>query len=169
MKAKLHWKCPFPLYVAMFWRLFTKIADDKKMMNAMEDGEEKSSKKTIMCGLTCCLLIALAFVLVFVILSVVRLNGAGYGVAIVFIPVFIVMGCVLLCCCLCGPCLCLQQPEGPNFEEGGSEEDTESAWWEVKKHKYLESPSPPRPTESSPLREEEPEVVETTANLNEID
>eukprot|EP01118_Nematostelium_gracile_P001559 TRINITY_DN11622_c0_g1_i1.p1 TRINITY_DN11622_c0_g1~~TRINITY_DN11622_c0_g1_i1.p1 ORF type:complete len:445 (+),score=108.11 TRINITY_DN11622_c0_g1_i1:179-1513(+) len=167
------WVPSIPLYIAMFWRLVTKIADDQKMMNVMEDGEDKSSRRTVMCGMTCCLVIGLSFILVFVILCVVRLNGAGYKVAIVFIPLFIILGCLLLCCCVCGPCLCLQQPGGPEFDpeqgEGGpsGEEEPESPW-EVKQQKYLESPVPQ--TESSPLTEEVEEITEVSpANLNEID
>jgi len=125
---------------------------------------------------TILLALGLAFLLTFLILSVVRLDGAGFRVAIVFIPVFIIMGCLQCCCMICGPCLCCCRPGGdeenpPDVNQGGSYQnpENEAPWNSTTVPQIVvdnsipqgDSPntppksSPPkqRPTEASPLRD----------------
>jgi len=155
------WINSIPLFIGIAWKLIVRTADDIKSLKNTDDAEERSKKKTVLCSMTCLLAIALAFVLTFMILSVVRLDGANFKVAIVFIPVFIILGCLLCCCIVCGPCICCCR--GGGDEEANFEDQNQGEEWEVRRQKYIEDNTPPKPTESSPLTEHAP------APLKDID
>jgi len=141
------WINSIPLFIGIAWKLIVRTADDIKSLKNTDDAEERSKKKMVLFSITCLFAIALAFVLTFMILSVVRLDGANFKVAIVFIPVFIILGCLLCCCIVCGPCICCCR--GGGDEEANFEGQNQGEEWE--------------PTESSPLTEHAP------APLKDID
>jgi len=147
------WVNSIPLYVAILWKLVTKIADDNNSIKNTEDDEERASKSMVMRAMTVCLIIAFALLLVFIILSVVRLDGASFSVAIVFIPVFLVMGCFLFCCCICGPCFCCSQQGMPESDFEANPNGSDAPWWEIKRQRYLEGSPSNQPNENSPLTE----------------
>lgn len=150
------WIVSIPIFIYMAWLLFIRCADGSKSISHSQDAEEKSKKRTVLCGMTFVFSLFLAFALTFVILAVVKLDGAGYSVAIVVIPIFIIMGCLLCCCCCCGPCLicCRGEDENPDFyAQAGSGEDAENPPFENQKRIEEPEPQVKKPTEQSPLKD----------------
>lgn len=114
------WINSIPLFIGIAWKFLLRILDDIKIISGTQDAEEKSKRKLVLCTLTILIIIGLAFLLSFMVLCVVRLDGATFKVANVFIPVFIILGLLLCCCIVCGPCICCCCRGGPEEgEEGG--------------------------------------------------
>jgi len=114
------WIVSIPVFVAMAWKLFKRIADDTKLTKAAPDEGERSRRKTFATGMSVVYGIMIAFGLVLLILVVLRLDGSNFSTAVAFIPIFIVLGLVLCCCCCCIPIMYCCAPRGENFdaEEG---------------------------------------------------
>jgi len=115
--------------------------------------------------------LGVAFLLTFVILAVVRLDGASYRVAIVFIPVFIILGLLLCCCIICGPCICCCRApdEDAEFGQYDANADSDTPWSEIRKQKYLPNDvDSPKPTEASPLKDSNNQITTTTNNPQEF-
>lgn len=134
------WVNAIPLLTAILWKMVIRIMDDVKSLGTSDDAEEKMRKKVVLCGMSVGWAIVLAFVLTFLILAVVKLDGASYSMAIVFIPLYIILGILFCCCCCCSPCIiCLGN--GPMGDEedfyGGF--DANAPWWEIRRQKYLEN------------------------------
>jgi len=168
------WINSIPLLIGIAWKLFIRIADDIKSVTTTEDVEEKAKKTTVLCCLTFLLTVALAFLLTFIILCVVRLDGATFKVANVFIPVFIIMGLLLCCCIICAPCMCCcRPPDEENMEVPpttyGTTGDSEAPIINNNVTQVEEEEQKQTPTEESPLKDPSP-VKETTASpLKDID
>jgi len=163
------WIIAIPLFVSMAWKLVIRIVDDSKSVKNTEDIEEKS-KKLVLCGMTSLLAFGMAFLLTFVILAVVRLDGAGFRVAIVFIPAFIVMGCVLCCFCICGPCLCCSRGRGEgNFSPEGGEGGSEASWYQGQNQKSNEEVEAPPVEQPKPVLTEESPLTPVTTSMKDVD
>eukprot|EP01119_Soliformovum_irregulare_P005720 TRINITY_DN1746_c0_g1_i1.p1 TRINITY_DN1746_c0_g1~~TRINITY_DN1746_c0_g1_i1.p1 ORF type:complete len:416 (-),score=80.54 TRINITY_DN1746_c0_g1_i1:14-1261(-) len=146
------WFIPtIPLWIAIGHVLMGGILDSCFSVMATEDPSERSQKKSVICSKTClsCFFMALLCALIGLVAS--KLNGDPRTLAVVFIPIFILMG-LLLCCYACigtlACCCGAGQPE---------DEDLEAAFPVVPNNKMLEaSPTPSHhgesPNENSPLR-----------------
>lgn len=150
------WIISIPLFVTMGWKLVVRIADNIKSVKLTDDVEEKPKKIMVLCIMTALMVLAMAFLLTFIILAVIRLDGAPYKVAIVFIPIFIILGCLICCCCVCGPCFCCcgrseeEFPGGMEEGESGFGEHSQKYIGEGKPVEQEIKPST-QATEESPL------------------
>jgi len=123
--------CAIPIFVGLAWKLIEKIADNKVIVDATEEPEEKRQKASMLAIFTVLFSLSLSVIFTFVILIALRLDGANYSVAVAFIPIFIVLGLAFCACCCITPCLlCSKGNMGVEEEFGG---------WEIKRQKYLEN------------------------------
>jgi len=163
------WIIAIPIFVAMAWKLFIKYLDDKAGLAASIDEEDKKRRQTMAKVFGIGLVILFAFLLTFLILVILSLNGASFGKAITFIPVFIIFGVLFCCCCCCIPCfLCCARRFGQMADEGERDEESfynpnrsqDESPSNTTDAKPVESPSP---TETSPLTETKHDVPEGKA------
>jgi hypothetical protein len=114
-----------PVLSACVFGIALKIADDVvllKLLRYSTDEEEQASAKGLMKFTTTLAVIAASIALIFVCLLAARLDGLeAYRLAIVFIPIFIVLGLLLCCCYCCVPCIyCCCLRGGPMDEENNN-------------------------------------------------
>ncbi|EGG19771.1 DnaJ subfamily B member 5 [Cavenderia fasciculata] len=111
------WINAIPILVSMLIRLITIVADSKYLAKHTQgsESEEESSFNTF---LICCYIILIIPIVIFLGLLVSYLNGKGFAIASVFIPIFIIAGILFCACCLLVPCLICCSPFGKDMEDG---------------------------------------------------
>jgi len=99
------WVPAAPLLSAIVFGFILRIADDKVEAAApQQEGGEDAEKGGKLFSFFICLLGSLT--IVFIGLLATHLNNGKFTMAVVFIPVFIVLGLLLCCCFCCMPCFC---------------------------------------------------------------
>jgi len=109
------WIPAIPLITAITFGFFLRVADDK-VAAALPQEEEEAEKGGKLFSFLVCLLGSLA--IVFIGLLATHLTNGKFSMAVVFIPVFIVLGLLLCCCFCCMPCFCCCfMANGNNMDE----------------------------------------------------
>jgi len=155
------WICTIPLWIFIGHTLIGSVFDSCYAVAATEDQSEKSSKKSMLCTKTCGLCFVLGLLCALIGLAAARLQGGSDHLAVVFIPIFIVMGLVLCCysclgllACCCGT----GEPDYDDLESGGfvvnnnKMLEASPSTSSVQSHTSTSSSRTDSPTEESPLR-----------------
>jgi len=107
------WWIPcIPFITGLVLGLALKIADDKQAAKApSENGDEQSEEdrqnaRTWSSFTTVLVLLMGSLMMIFIGLLATHLDKETYTLAVVFIPVFIVLGFLVCCCFCCIPCIC---------------------------------------------------------------
>jgi len=166
------WINSIPIFIGIIWKVIIRTADDINNVSNTEDTEEKSKKKNhsvwnnMLLNFGCCLPSHFCY------FGRSSLGWSFLQVAIVFIPVFIILGLLLCCCIICGPCICCCRAPDDGAEFGGQYDanaDSDTPWWEIRKQKYLPNEvDPPKPTEASPLKDSNNQTTTTTNKPQEF-
>lgn len=149
-----------PIFVAMVWKLFIKIVDDKEGLKSALDEEDRQRRVTLMKVFVVLMSIFFAFGLTFTILCALSLDGSSFKIAITFVPVFVIFGLVFCLCCCCIPCVacCARR-----FGGGDEEEQDETSPLKEEKEKEI---SKENSSENNDVVDSEPK---TSAAITEMD
>jgi len=114
LDGSLHswWIPAIPLISAMVLGFVLKLADDKAAAAASPDGaggddaEDQANAKTWGSFTTCLAVILGSLAMILIGLLATHLDNGKFTMAVVFIPIFIVLGFLVCCCGCCVPCIC---------------------------------------------------------------
>ncbi|KYQ90546.1 hypothetical protein DLAC_09171 [Tieghemostelium lacteum] len=106
------WINAIPVLLFLFFTFVATILDNKSLMKhtAQFEGMEDVGKANSF--ILCCLCIIFIPLIIFIGLLMTYLNGNGFSIAAVFIPIFIVVGILFCACCLLVPCFLCCSPFG---------------------------------------------------------
>lgn len=147
------WIVAIPILTATVFGYALKIADDRVEANskkyAQPEEEEEAKGGNFMTSALFCVLGSL--LIIFLGLLVTHLDRDRFSVAVVFIPIFIVLGLVLCCCICCVPCICCMM--GGDTPLGGEENGPQSPrmpdFFGNRQRLLMDSPSPSSSSSSS--------------------
>lgn len=118
------WINSIPIYILMVWKIASRIGDDISHLNSETDPEEKLSASCSICVLTFVLIFFVSFFFSSVIMVFVKLAGSSLRLVFAFIPIYILIGFLLLCICCCAPLVCCSiccaSPDDEQVYEHGS-------------------------------------------------